>query len=99
MASPVSASTLPLAPPPQVLLAGRWVVGVAIGVSSMATPMYIAESAPAASRGVLVTTNCLFLTLGQVRAARICAYVTEATSLPTLLHFTHHFNTVLEYTL
>lgn len=55
----------------QVLLIGRLTVGLAIGFSSMSIPMYIAESAPAASRGRLVTTNCVFITGGQVIAGMV----------------------------
>ncbi|UDL94664.1 sugar porter family MFS transporter [Lichenihabitans sp. PAMC28606] len=47
-----------------VLLIGRVVVGVAIGVSSMLTPLYLSEMAPAKNRGVIVSLNQLFLTVG-----------------------------------
>lgn len=52
---------------PQMIL-GRAVVGVAVGMSSFATPLYIAELAPARVRGRLVTVNVLCITLGQVVA-------------------------------
>lgn len=53
------------------LLAGRAVVGAAIGMSSMTIPMYIAESSPPEIRGRLVTVNILFVTGGQVIASCI----------------------------
>ena len=46
------------------LLVGRLVVGVGIGVSSMLAPLYLAEIAPAANRGALVSLNQLAITVG-----------------------------------
>ncbi len=46
----------------------RFFVGIAVGVSSMLTPLYIAEIAPANSRGALVTLNQLAITTGVVVA-------------------------------
>jgi MFS transporter, SP family, solute carrier family 2 (myo-inositol transporter), member 13 len=50
------------------MVAGRSVVGMAIGAASFVVPLYIAELAPARYRGRLVTMNVLFITLGQVVA-------------------------------
>lgn len=50
------------------MVLGRSVVGAAVGAASFIVPLYIAELAPAASRGRLVTMNALFVTLGQVVA-------------------------------
>ena len=47
-----------------LLLVGRVVVGIAIGVSSMLTPLYLAEMAPPARRGAIVSLNQLCITLG-----------------------------------
>jgi sugar porter (SP) family MFS transporter len=49
-----------------VLLAGRLVIGVAIGVASMLTPLYLSEIAPAARRGAVVSLNQMCITLGIV---------------------------------
>lgn len=51
-----------------VMIAGRSVVGLAVGAASFVTPLYIAELAPSMFRGRLVTLNVLFITLGQVVA-------------------------------
>jgi SP family myo-inositol transporter-like MFS transporter 13 len=51
-----------------VMVAGRAIVGAAVGAASFVVPLYIAELAPAAYRGRLVTVNILFITLGQVIA-------------------------------
>lgn len=51
-----------------VMVVGRSIVGAAVGAASFVVPLYIAEAAPAAHRGRLVTVNVLFITLGQVVA-------------------------------
>ena len=53
-----------LAPEAGALMAGRFVVGVAIGVASMLTPLYLAEVSPTASRGAVTSLNQLCITLG-----------------------------------
>jgi MFS transporter, SP family, solute carrier family 2 (myo-inositol transporter), member 13 len=50
------------------MVVGRSVVGAGVGAASFVVPLYIAEVAPAAYRGRLVTMNILFITLGQVVA-------------------------------
>ena len=49
-----------------LMVVGRSIVGAAVGAASFVVPLYIAEAAPAAHRGRLVTVNVLFITLGQV---------------------------------
>lgn len=51
------------------LFTGRFVVGAAIGLASTVVPMLIAETAPSSVRGMLVTTNNLFITFGQAVAS------------------------------
>jgi sugar porter (SP) family MFS transporter len=46
------------------LLGGRLLIGIAIGVASMLTPLYLAEISPAASRGAVTSLNQLCITLG-----------------------------------
>ena len=57
-----------LAPTVSWLIAGRTVSGVAIGIASFISPMYIAELAPAQVRGALVAVNMLAITTGIVVA-------------------------------
>ena len=51
-----------------LFLVARFLVGVAVGVASMITPLYIAEVAPARIRGALVTLNQLAIVTGIVAA-------------------------------
>lgn len=53
-----------VAPSVGVLLIGRAVVGFAIGVASMLTPLYLAEMAPKQQRGAIVSLNQFCITLG-----------------------------------
>jgi SP family galactose:H+ symporter-like MFS transporter len=47
-----------------LLLVGRFLVGLAIGIASMLTPLYLAEISPARQRGAIVSLNQLCITLG-----------------------------------
>jgi sugar porter (SP) family MFS transporter len=43
---------------------GRFMVGVAVGITSMVTPLYIAEISPPAIRGAMVQLNQLMISVG-----------------------------------
>ena len=53
-----------LAPDIEVLIVGRFIVGVGVGIAAMIVPVYLAEAAPPHIRGRIVTTNVLFITGG-----------------------------------
>ncbi|KAE8718352.1 putative inositol transporter 3 [Hibiscus syriacus] len=53
------------APDPYVLILGRFLVGLGVGVASVTAPVYIAEASPSEVRGGLVSTNVLMITGGQ----------------------------------
>ncbi|HTW72868.1 MAG TPA: sugar porter family MFS transporter [Acetobacteraceae bacterium] len=53
-----------MAPGVAVLVIGRFFVGLAIGVASMLTPLYLAEISPAQDRGAIVSLNQLCITAG-----------------------------------
>lgn len=53
-----------LAPGPAVLVAGRFVVGAAVGVAAVAAPLYAAELAPARFRGRFISSYQLAITVG-----------------------------------
>ncbi|QQR91367.1 MAG: sugar porter family MFS transporter [Myxococcales bacterium] len=63
-----------LAPTVELLVVGRIVIGVAIGIASFAVPLYISEISPKKNRGALVTMNQLMITIG-ILASYISDYV------------------------
>lgn len=75
----IGAFALSLAPSYNWLIGGRMLVGLAVGFSSTAVPLYIAEIAPASHRGLLVTINQLFITIGI-----LIAYIVNYTFADTL---------------
>jgi len=64
----VSAVSTALAQTVTVLIVGRIFVGIAIGIASFISPLYIAELVPAKVRGSLVAVNMLAITTGIVVA-------------------------------
>ncbi len=64
----VGAIVSALTPNEGVLLAGRFVVGVGIGFSSVVAPLYISEVAPSSSRGALVSLYQFAITIGILAA-------------------------------
>ncbi|MES2390987.1 MAG: sugar porter family MFS transporter, partial [Acidobacteriota bacterium] len=60
----VSTLASALAPNVTVFSIGRLIAGLAIGISSVLTPMYISEIAPARNRGTLVSMNQLAIVVG-----------------------------------
>jgi sugar porter (SP) family MFS transporter len=56
------------APDYPLLLLARFVIGLAVGTSSMVVPLYIGEMAPARVRGGLVSLNQLAITVGILAA-------------------------------
>ncbi len=63
-------------------LAARFVGGIAIGIASGLSPMYIAEAAPASIRGKLVTLNQLTIVIG-ILAAQIVNWRIAGTHDPS----------------
>ncbi|WOO84565.1 Myo-inositol transporter 1 [Vanrija pseudolonga] len=61
-----------------LMVGGRFVVGLGVGLASCIAPLYIGELAPTRQRGRLVTINAVACTLGQVLAYGIGA-VLEST--------------------
>ncbi|XP_076042484.1 proton myo-inositol cotransporter-like isoform X2 [Oratosquilla oratoria] len=56
----------------ELLLVGRIVVGLGIGLASMSVPMFLSEAAPPELRGRLTVTNTVFITGGQFFASVMC---------------------------
>ena len=61
-----------------ILIAGRTIVGVAIGIASVASPLYISEVAPAAIRGALVSGYQFAITLGILGAYLVDLWLARA---------------------
>ncbi|KAK6266158.1 hypothetical protein QUC31_016995 [Theobroma cacao] len=59
------AIVMAIAPDPYVLILGRFLVGLGVGIASVTAPVYIAEASPSEVRGGLVSTNVLMITGGQ----------------------------------
>src|SRR6185312_7224245 len=57
-----------VSPTVHVLLAARFVLGLAVGAASVVVPTYLAEMAPAAIRGRIVTHNEVMIVGGQLLA-------------------------------
>jgi SP family galactose:H+ symporter-like MFS transporter len=51
-----------------ILIEGRIIIGLAIGISSYTTPLFISEMAPAEFRGTLVLLNAITITGGEAIA-------------------------------
>lgn len=61
----VGAICMAVAPSPQIIMVGRLIVGVGVGMASMTAPLYISEVSPNRVRGALVSFNGLLITAGQ----------------------------------
>src|SRR4030095_7182195 len=66
------------APDVAILIVGRFVIGIAIGLFSVAATLYIAELAPAERRGMLVSLFQLAVTVGI-----LASYVIDGMLAPT----------------
>ncbi|MCL9685714.1 sugar porter family MFS transporter [Legionella maioricensis] len=63
-----------------ILLIGRFIIGVCIGIASYITPLFIAEIAPPNRRGTLVLINGLTITFGQAIAYLIGYFLHDYSS-------------------
>ena len=87
-------------PTKEVLLCGRFTVGIAIGLDTMVLPVYFSEVAPCEIRGRLVTINVCFITFGQFVASILAGLFSHDTKngwrwmLGKNLRFTY---TILSY--
>ncbi|XP_030471185.2 inositol transporter 4 [Syzygium oleosum] len=82
---------------PWMLIIGRILVGLGVGMASMTAPLYISEASPARIRGALVSTNGLLITGGQflsylinlafVHAPGTWRWMLGVAGLPALVQF------------
>uniref|UniRef100_A0A7C9AMC8 Major facilitator superfamily (MFS) profile domain-containing protein n=2 Tax=Opuntia streptacantha TaxID=393608 RepID=A0A7C9AMC8_OPUST len=61
----IGAVVMAAAPDPYILIVGRLLVGLGVGLASVCAPVYIAEASPTEVRGGLVSANVLMITFGQ----------------------------------
>ena len=66
-------------PSKEVLLVGRVVLGMGIGMASMCVPVYMAETSPEDIRGFLGASFQVMITFGQVTSALVDALFAKAT--------------------
>ncbi len=59
------------APTVAVLILFRFILGLAIGMASVVVPLYLAEMAPAADRGVITSLNQYMIIVGTALAAAV----------------------------
>jgi major inositol transporter-like SP family MFS transporter len=64
-----------LAPTTAVMVAARFVLGLAVGGASVTVPVYLAEVAPTERRGRIVTQNELMIVSGQLMAFTVNAII------------------------
>ncbi|KAI8056162.1 major facilitator superfamily domain-containing protein [Syncephalis plumigaleata] len=76
----LGALLMAFAPGYEVLLVGRFVVGIGVGLASMVVPTYISEVSPRQYRGQLVTMNVLMITGGQLVAYCVSAGLGNVTN-------------------
>ncbi|KAL6197714.1 hypothetical protein ACLB2K_033319 [Fragaria x ananassa] len=72
------AIVMAFAPAPWVIIIGRILVGLGVGMASMTSPLYISEASPARIRGALVSTNGFLITGGQLLSYLINLAFTKA---------------------
>ena len=68
----IGSLTMGLAPTVGVLMMGRLVVGLGVGLAAMVVPVYLAEQSPKEIRGRMVAVNILFVTSGQFISILLC---------------------------
>lgn len=76
----IGALVTALAPDFVVMVIGRFVFGIGIGLAMHAAPMYIAETAPSQIRGQLISLKEFFIVLGMVAGYGIGSLLVDTTA-------------------
>ncbi|XP_057849581.1 inositol transporter 1 isoform X2 [Cryptomeria japonica] len=94
----IGAVCMAAAPDPYVLIIGRLLIGLGVGLASITAPIYIAEASPSDIRGGLVGINVLMITAGQFLSYLVNLAFTEVpgtwrwmlgvAGLPAIFQFT-----------
>ena len=69
---------------PGMIVLGRLIIGLAIGVTSYTAPLFISEMAPPEQRGALVLLNGIAITGGEVLAFLVDYYLVPSASWRTM---------------
>ena len=67
----LGAATMAMAPEIWILMVGRVIVGLGVGIATQVVPVYLAEMSPPKIRGRLVAFNNLMVTSAQLMASII----------------------------
>ncbi|KAL9314504.1 hypothetical protein ACSQ67_019956 [Phaseolus vulgaris] len=70
-----------------VLIVGRVLVGIGVGMASMASPLYISEASPTGVRGALVGLNSFLVTGGRFLSYLINLAFTKVGNCVVTFHF------------
>ncbi|GMI88754.1 hypothetical protein like AT5G17010 [Hibiscus trionum] len=76
----IGAVVTAFAPNLVVMVIGRFVYGIGIGLAMHSAPMYIAETAPSQIRGILISLKEFFIVLGMVAGYGIGSILVETVS-------------------
>lgn len=83
----ISSLVLAIAPSVQILIVGRILSGLSIGLASTIVPLYISEVAPANIRGTLVSANQLAFAIGMTAVYIVNATIANThTEIWNILH-------------
>lgn len=83
----IGAIVMAFAPVPWVIIIGRILVGLGVGMASMTAPLYISEASPHRIRGALVSTNGFLITGGQFLSYLVNLAFTHVITQPSTAFF------------
>lgn len=86
----IGAIVMALAPVPWVIIIGRVLVGLGVGMASMTAPLYISEASPHRIRGALVSTNGFLITGGQFLSYLVNLAFTHVYVPSTIIFYYRH---------
>lgn len=81
----IGAIVMAVAPAPWMIILGRILVGLGVGMASMTAPLYISEASPRRIRGALVSTNALLITGGQFLSYLVNLAFTKVSTVNCLI--------------
>ena len=61
-----------LAPTVTILIVGRFIIGIGLGIAAIIIPVYLSEICPSSKRGMIVSANVSCLVLAQLFSTILC---------------------------